>query len=292
MMKRRMSKPKAAVVLVLCLMSMAVLGWLTWQEMNDREAGATYYARLTEQMNAMLAAEQTAENADSQLMAKEPSDEKKPKMQQLKTDSKSLLPLWLFDKVKDDTWIMPSAIDFQTLWQTCPDVTGWIRIDGMNINYPVVHGTDNFFYLSHLPDKTPNKGGSIMMDASNAPDFTDDVTILHGHHMRSGEMFGDLSQYKDPVFWQAHQTMKLYTPEGDYEVEIIAACTVDGQTFGYEASFADDASYRAFVRRIRDASYFYAQSEVKPGDRLILMSTCAYQFQNARFVVLGKIIEE
>ena len=280
MMKRRMSKPKAAVILALCLAGMAVLGFLTWQELSDREAGASYYAALNQQAETLFTAVYQAES--TQAKPDEPSAAQK-------TVARSRLPRWLAEKVEDGPWTNPSALDFPTLWATCPDVVAWIRIDGMNINYPVVQGSDNSYYLSHLPDGTANKGGSIMMDEANAPDFTDDVTILHGHHMRSGEMFGDLAKFKDAAFWLEHPTMTLYTPEGDCTVDIIAACTVDGQTFGYEASFASDAAYSAFVQRMRDASYFYNPVEVAPGDKLVLLSTCAYQFQHARFIVLGRI---
>lgn len=291
MMKRRMSKPKAAVILVLCLLGMAVLGYLTWQEFNDRELGATYYAALTQQMDTLLFAGdvQTGPSAASEAVDQAGMPAAASRREPL---TKACMPRWLAEKVEEDEWVIPSALDFAALWKTCPDVVAWIRIDGMNVNYPVVQGMDNSYYLSHLPDGSGNKGGSIMMDVANSPDFTDDVTILHGHHMRSGEMFGDLAQYKDPVFWQEHPTMLLYTPEGDHAVEIIAACTVDGQTFGYNAVFADDASYAAFVQQMREKSYFYSRTEVLPGDKLVLLSTCAYQFQNARFVVLGKIVQE
>lgn len=185
-----------------------------------------------------------------------------------------------------------SEMDFDTLWQTCPDVVGWIRLADSVIDYPVVQGEDNDFYLHHLADGTPNQAGSIMMDQANHGDFSDTVTILHGHHMRSGAMFGDLDEYKKEAYYRQHPSFRLYTPGGDYEVAVFAAYTVNGYTFGYPTSFADEAAFDAFIRRAISATPYETGVEVSYGDRLVLLSTCAYTYQGARYIVIGKIQEE
>lgn len=278
----KISKRVAAVVLAVCLIGMAVLGWLTWQELRDRQAGTSYYAALSRQMEedvpAVTAVVRSVETdgphkpeaaATAQPAMEEPSPAETPAVE-----------------------VRFSAVDFPALWQTCPDVKGWISIEGTCIDYPVVQGKDNLYYLSHLPDGTANKAGSIMMDASNAPDFTDDVTILHGHHMRSGTMLGDLDEFRHAKYWEQHSAMTLYTPAGDWKVGIVAACTVDGATFAYPTRFADDAAFAAFVEELCRRSSFHTSLVVEPGDRLVMLSTCAYNFQDARFVVLGKIMDE
>ena len=182
-----------------------------------------------------------------------------------------------------------SEIDFGALRQTCPDAVGWLRIAGTVVDYPIVQGEDNDFYLTHLADGTPNSSGSIMLDRANAGDFSDTVSILHGHHMRSGSMFGDLDAYEDEAFYRAHPTIRLCTPAGDCDVAVFAAYTVDGYAFGYPTSFADEASFDAFVRRAVSATGYETGVEVAWGDRILLLSTCAYAYDGARFVVLGKI---
>lgn len=178
-------------------------------------------------------------------------------------------------------------LDFVSIGQRIPDIRGWLVVPDTNINYPVVQGTDNDFYLDHLPDGTANRSGSIMLDVENAPDWTDTVNILHGHRMRSGEMFGSLNKFGDAKYAAAHDRMMLYTPEGDYHVQLIAACTVDGVSLGYPTSFKDDAAFERFLRKLTTRSAY--QTDVTPTreDRLLLLSTCAYTFDNARFVVLG-----
>ena len=160
------------------------------------------------------------------------------------------------------------------------------------IDYPVVLGQDNDFYLHHLPDGTANGAGSIMMDAANSGDFGEAVNILHGHHMRNGSMFGRLEAYKREAYYRAHPVMRLYTPAGDCDVAVFAACTVNGYTFGYPTSFEDEAAFAQFVRKAVSATAYETDVTVAYGDRILLLSTCAYAYSGARFVVMGKIEEK
>ena len=244
----------AALVLILCMGAAAYLGWLGLSELADRRRGVEYYGQLAEAVH----------RAGFEAVAVE-GEAEAPE--------------------RDD------GVDFIALRAACPDVVGWIRIDGTVIDYPVVRGPDNDFYLHHLPDGTPNDGGSIMMDAACAGDFSCEVTILHGHHMRSGAMFGDLDEYAKADYFAAHPVLRLVTPDGGFDVEIFAAFTVNGASFGYPTGFATDAEFDEFVAAARVRSAFDADVDVSRGDRLLLLSTCAYSFENARFIVLGRIAE-
>ena len=155
----------------------------------------------------------------------------------------------------------------------------------------MVQGEDNSFYLKHLPDGRANAAGSIMMDVSCDGKFTDQVNILHGHHMRNKSMFGGLDSYKSEEYYRAHPVLQLYTPGGDHEVAIFAAFTVSGSGFGYPTGFAAGGEFEDFVRACRDQSAFRTEVEVQWGDRLLVLSTCAYNFTGARFIVVGKIME-
>lgn len=185
-----------------------------------------------------------------------------------------------------------SELDFEALRVTCPDVVGWIRIEGTVIDYPIVQGEDNIFYLKHLPDGTPNAAGSILMDKVNAPDFSDDVTILHGHHMHSGAMFGDIDEYKREAYYLEHPMMRLFTPDGDYDVAVFAAYSVDGATFAYPTVFSGEEGFMEFLRRAVSRTPWSANVDVRYGDRLLMLSTCAYSYENERFLVVGKILDE
>lgn len=103
-------------------------------------------------------------------------------------------------------------IDFEGLQVVNPDVIGWVEIPGLAISYPVVQGTDNAYYLHHLFTGEYNSSGSIFADCHNQPDFTDQNTIIYGHNMKNGSMFGTLSRYQDEALWEASPYFYLYVP--------------------------------------------------------------------------------
>ena len=86
---------------------------------------------------------------------------------------------------------------FAGLKKVNPDVIAWIQIPALDISYPVVQGKDNYYYLHHMFDGQENKNGSIFVDYHNQPDFLDSNTIVYGHNMKNGSMFGTLDRYQD-----------------------------------------------------------------------------------------------
>ncbi len=264
-----MSKKKriALRILILCVAGAALLLWMAFTELRDRKAGTDYYADLRE-IKPVEAPAETPCAAETDAAQTEETEK------------------------AEQTGNAPSQMDFEALAVTMPDICGWITIPGTDIDYPIVHGEDNEFYLAHLPDGTPNSAGSIMMDAVNSPDWTDDVSVLHGHHMRAGNMFGRLGDYADAEFASEHSVMLLYTPAGDYEVHVVAACVVDAYEFEYITGFVSEEDFEGYINPLIEASAYKTDIEVTQDDRFILLSTCDYEFENARFVVLGVLKEK
>lgn len=178
-------------------------------------------------------------------------------------------------------------VDFATLRSINEDVTAWVYIEDTNINYPVVQGDDNSRYISRMIDGSYNGAGSIFMDYRNAPDFTDRHTVLYGHNMKNGSMFADIRNYRDQEYYDAHPTGLIMTPEKNFRFEIVA---------GYVASLADPAWQLEFsseeeaLEWLQDAmarSGFAGSTVPELGDRVITLSTCSYEFADARFVLVG-----
>ena len=142
-----------------------------------------------------------------------------------------------------------------------------------------------------LPDGERNAAGSIMMDAACDGLFGDEINILHGHHMKNRSMFGGLDFYREEAYYLEHPTIRLFTPNGDHEAAIFAAFTVDGEAFGYPTVFASDEAFAAFLEQAREKSAFQADVQVTRGDRLLILSTCAYSYETERLLVVAKIIE-
>ena len=114
------------------------------------------------------------------------------------------------------------TVDFEALQQINPDIVAWLRIPGV-LDYPVVQGTDNSYYLHNTFRKEYNIAGSIFLDARNASDFSDSKNIIYGHNMRNGSMFHVLRKFQDLDFYQANREIWLYLPDGSVQVyEIVA----------------------------------------------------------------------
>ena len=268
-------------MLVICMGAAVYLGVKGVQELRDRKAGVDYYEQLGAQVSAATDSANAATHAPAADATFDPAADET--LLPAETAEPEVLP-------EEITELPPLQVDFRALRKTCPDAVGWIRIGGTLIDYPVVQGKDNDFYLSHLPNGAANSGGSIMMDFGCVPNFSSDVTILHGHHMKNGAMFGDLDEYKDPEYFAAHPVIELCTPDGLYEAQIFAAYTVNARSFGYETRFSSEKAFNSYVQKAKAATPFDAGVDVEYGDRLLLLSTCNYSFKDARFIVIGKIV--
>ena len=268
----------AVVARILCLSGSGILGYLAWQEWRDRRAGEAFYAALVDHAAWMETTKVESYAGGESLEA--PSSA--PDMESVAVGQAAKAAQEPSEGAGEPVLIQAagSQMDFDGLRQMYRDVVGWIRLEDSRVNY-----------LNHLPDGTQNEAGSILLDRANTPDFSDEVSILHGHHMESGAMFGELEKYAEEGYFQSHPEMTLFTPQGDYRVRIFAACTVDGESFEYPTAFADEADFEAFVDEMRRSTPYETQVEVAYGERLLLLSTCAYSFQDARFVVVGKLLD-
>ena len=181
------------------------------------------------------------------------------------------------------------AVDFNALSEINPDIVAWIYIEDTKINYPVVQGRDNQYYLKRLFDRKWNSAGCIFLDSRNEPDFSDRHSIIYGHHMKNGTMFSGLTEYKKQEFYERHPTILLMTPEQNIRVEIFAGYVASVEDNAWETATGSDVEFENWLKETKERSCF--KSEVAPAvtDRIVTLSTCSYEFDNARFVLLGVI---
>ena len=131
------------------------------------------------------------------------------------------------------------------------DYQFWINVEGTNIDYPVVQGSDNDFYLNHDFNKNYLPAGSIFLDYRN--DFeTDYNTVIYGHHMRNSTMFGQMEKFKKEDFFEKNKTITLTSKDDIYEYEIFAIGVYDAD-FGYNTvNFNDEDDFNNFLDKILD----------------------------------------
>ena len=191
----------------------------------------------------------------------------------------------------------PLMIDFDGLSMVCKfgSVAGWLYCEDTQINYPVAQCDDNFYYLHRLIDGTDNFCGTLYTDFRAERDFQGLNTIIYGHNMINGSMFGDLKQYiTNGSYYEEHPTMYLFTPTVDYRVDIASAfVTVSTNEWLWQQSFEDDMAYQEYLNHVLESNKIpnVANVPVTTEDNIITMVTCSYETDNARTVVVGKLVE-
>lgn len=183
------------------------------------------------------------------------------------------------------------TVDFDELFAINEDVVAWLYLPDTVINYPVVQGTDNSYYLKHLLDGTYNNNGCLFIDYKNKIDFSDDNTLIYGHHMDSGKMFASLVNYKEQSFYDAHPVVYFSTPEQDYMIEIFSGYVTTTDSDAYMISWSSREEKIQWLKDMFHNSDFYSELTVYPDDHIVTLSTCDYVFQDARYVVHGRLVE-
>ena len=183
----------------------------------------------------------------------------------------------------------PISVDFAALRAESPDVVGWLYCEGTVINYPVMQASDNNYYLHRSYDGVYSAAGSIFVEAQNRP-FVDANTIVYGHHMRSGAMFAGLVKWADQSYYEAHPVMWLLTPEGDYRIDLLAGYNTPAVSDTYTIFREPGEEADAYIAAAMERSDFVSRAVPDPEGRYILLSTCAYVFDNARYVLHGQLV--
>ncbi len=187
--------------------------------------------------------------------------------------------------------LSPVSVDFEALRGTSSDVIGWISLPHTAINYPVVQGRDNEYYLTRFIDGQNNMGGSLFADYACPSDFSGKNTIIYGHNMKDGSMFALIDDYSEQSFYEQHPVLYLNTPSGNYRVDFFSGFTSDPEGFVYTTSFASDEDFAAFLRNVYASSEIDCPVAVGIDDRIVTLSTCTYTDADVRFVLCGKLTE-
>lgn len=178
-------------------------------------------------------------------------------------------------------------VDFAGLKKQNADTVGWIYGDGTSINYPVVKGSDNDYYLTRMFNGISNKCGSIFLDCMNEGDFSNQNSIVHGHHMKNGTMFADLVKYIDQSYYDRHPYFCLATPDQTYKVEVFAGFVTTADSEVWQLQFETEEDYRSWLDKMVRQSAFKSDVTPTAEDHVLTLATCSYEYDDARFVVMG-----
>lgn len=180
------------------------------------------------------------------------------------------------------------------------DVAGWIKIDGTSVDYPILQGKDNDFYLSRDINKNYLFAGSIYFDYRDNFGFSEggqsDNLVIYGHNMNNGSMFGTLKKYRQTLdYINQYPIIELSSRYTKYNYVIFAiadlsAYAKDGFPYWQIHFFENETAFKDFTDTVLQRSMVPAKTDVKYGDKLLSLSTCSTD--GRRFVVFGRRLRD
>lgn len=194
------------------------------------------------------------------------------------------------------------AADLVSLQEQNPDIYAWLEIPGLVVDYPVLQSPgeddpDQEYYLHHTKDREESVYGSIFTQNYNQKDFADFLTVIYGHNMKDATMFGSLSLYEDPDFFQNHRKIYVYLPEATLEYEVLAAYPVESVHLLYNFDITNVKACRRYLKKMErqsaqgrfDEALFENLTEES---HILALSTCYHGDPNYRFLVQAVLSEE
>lgn len=188
---------------------------------------------------------------------------------------------------------------YQDIFLQNDDMVAWIQIPDTKIDYPVMWTPeDENYYLYRAFDGSEDKNGSLILDTDSSLSPLTTNLIIHGHNMKSGAMFGDLTDYEDASYCKEHKYISLYTEECERRYEVLAVFRSQvyrksDQVFKFYKFFQADTAeeFDDFYQNIKVLSLYDTGVTAEFGDHFLTLSTCVYHVENGRFVVVAKEIE-
>ena len=180
--------------------------------------------------------------------------------------------------------LMDSA---QAMNSAYPDAVGWLYIPDTPINYPIMQSDDNDYYLSHAYDGSYLKAGSVFLDNRCENRFMNPINIVYAHNMKNGSMFAGVLQFADSAYFDSHRYGWMSTPETVYRIDFFSCAKADMNDELYDGS----TPVSQWIPHIADRSAVFKDADFSEYDRFISLSTCSYEFENARTILTGKLVE-
>ncbi|MBE5869609.1 MAG: class B sortase [Lachnospiraceae bacterium] len=192
--------------------------------------------------------------------------------------------------VTDDPYVeMMWEVNLEALREVNEDVIGWIMIPDTVVNYPLLQGEDNDYYLNYTWDKQKNRVGSIFLESTSSPDLSDFHTIIYGHYLKERTMFSPIRNYKNQSFWEKRPYVYIATDEGVFRYEIYASYEAGITTATYRLGFESEQEKQEFI------DVGVKQSVIDTGivpeitDRILTLSTCTGRGHATRWVVQARL---
>ena len=185
---------------------------------------------------------------------------------------------------EEEKIVNQSIVDLQKEYR---DAAGWLTIPNTNIDYPFVWYTDNDYYLRRDINGKSAPAGTLFMDYRCPKDFSAQNTIIYGHHMKNRSMFGTLQSFNIQTFFDANLVGTIFLPDDTLTLEFFAYMVINPET---ERELYNVTLSNSYFEYVAANARHYRDINIGPNDRIITLSTCAYEFDNARMVLIARVI--
>lgn len=173
------------------------------------------------------------------------------------------------------------------------NTVAWLKVEGTEIEYPVVKGKDNSFYLTHSFDNSYNNAGWIFADYNNTFDGEDENIVIYGHNRRDGSMFGSLKNVleKDWCSNEKNRTITFSTEEGNIKYQVFSVYKIENEDYYITTKFNSNEEFEKFITTIKNRSIYNFETNVAKTDKVLTLSTCANN-NKYRVVLHAKKVNE
>lgn len=195
--------------------------------------------------------------------------------------------------------ITERMLQLKELKKVNEDIIGWLEIDNTKINFPVLQGSDNEYYMTHTYNKKYSSDGSIFLDKDYDWNIPSSNLLIYGHNNKNGNMFQDLLKYEDENYYKEHPNIRFTTVDDDSQYEIISVFKSrvyyksEQNVFRYYffINAANEEEYNYYVEESKKASLYDTGKTAIYGEQLLTLSTCEYSQEDGRFVIVAKKVQ-
>ena len=181
------------------------------------------------------------------------------------------------EKNEDENNKEKYTVDFSKLKKQNNEAIAWLKVNNTNIEYPVVKGKNNSFYLNHSFDKSNNSAGWIFADYKNKFDNTDKNIVIYGHNMRDGSMFGSMLNILDAKWYENEENtnITLYTENEKCIYKVFSVYKIENEDYYIKTEFKNDNEFEGFIKNLKKRSIKDFNVDVSKDDNILTLSTCA-----------------
>lgn len=289
--RRLKNKYRIAFTCILLLIFCASTSYLLYNQYNKYQEQKAFEA--LEKMKREQAVEEQRQKEEQKIEEENKQEEQKVEETQVEEETAKVVT------------VLP---EYENLYEENDDLYGWIKIENTVIDYPVMYTPEEPNYYIHRDwKKEESKSGTLYVDGRIIPNETEN-TIIYGHHMKNGSMFGSLKKYKDISYYEEHKYIEFDTiyEKAKYEIVAVSKAVVyyqdgtnivtdsppEGAFVFYDYVELDTPEkFYEYIDEARENQYYSTGVTTKYGDKLITLCTCDYWTKNARLLVIAKKIE-